>query len=147
MLPPTASFLAALQPADIDGQVDLGEKEMLLAALQFYFRTAQWWNTVRKELNDDNDLDKLYEALRTSGERYDILEQKTGLGDGYFAEEHETPGQVKLYAATDREKTPTTPTACRATSSTRPRTTSRSTLGPVASALKVTTSYGTSLTP
>ena len=108
-LPPDASFLAALQPADIDGQPNLDEKEMLLAALRFYFWTAQWWNTVRKELNDDNDLDKLYETLRTSGERYDILEQKTGLGDGYFAEEHQTPGQVKLYAATDTRDNPDNP--------------------------------------
>ncbi len=109
MLPPDASFLAALQPADIDGQPDLGEKEMLLAALRFYFGPAQWWNTVRKELNDDNDLDKLYETLRTSGERYDILEQKTGLGDGYFAEVHQTPGPVKLYAATDTRDNPDNP--------------------------------------
>ena len=108
-LPPDASFLAALQPADIDGQPNLDEKEMLLAALRFYFGTAQWWNTVRKELNDDNDLDKLYETLRTSGERYDILEQKTGLGDGYFAEEHQTPSQVKLYAATDTRDNPDNP--------------------------------------
>ena len=106
MLPPDGSFLAALQPADIDGQPNLGEKEMLLAALRFYFGPAQWWNTVRKELNDDNDLDKLYDTLRTPGERYDILEQKTGLGDGYFAKEHETPGQVKLYAATDTRDNP-----------------------------------------
>ena len=70
----------------------------------FFFGPAQWWNTVRKELNDDNDLDKLYETLRTSGGRYDILEQKTGLGDGYFAKEHQTPGQVKLYVATDTRK-------------------------------------------
>ena len=109
MLPPNASFLAALQPADIDGQPNLGEKEMLLAALQFYFGPAKWWNTVRKEMNDDNDLDKLYETLRTSGERYEILEQKTGLGDGYFAEEHQTPGQVKLYAATDTRDNPDNP--------------------------------------
>jgi hypothetical protein len=109
MLPPDGSFLAALQAADIDGQPNLGEKEMLLAALQFYFGPAQWWNTVRKELNDDNDLDKLYETLRTSGERYEILEQKTGLGDGYFAEEHHTPGQVKLYAATDMRDNPDNP--------------------------------------
>jgi peptidoglycan hydrolase-like protein with peptidoglycan-binding domain len=109
MLPPDGSFLAALQPADIDGQPNLGEKEMLVAALQFYFGPAQWWNAVRKEMNDDNDLDKLYETLRTSGERYDILEQKTGLGDGYFAKEHETPGQVKLYAATDTRDNPDNP--------------------------------------
>ena len=107
-LPPNGSFLAALQPADIDGQPNLGEKEMLLAALQFYFGPAQWWNTVRKEMNDD-DLDKLYETLRTSGERYDILEQKTGLGDGYFAKEHQAPGQVKLYAATDTLDNPDNP--------------------------------------
>ena len=109
MLPPDASFLAALQPADIDGQPNLGEKEMLLAALRFYFGTAQFWNTVRKELNDDNDLDKLYETLRTSGERYDILEWQTGLGPGYFAEEHQTPGQVKLCAATDTRDNPDNP--------------------------------------
>ena len=106
MLPPDGSFLAALRPADIDGQPTLGEKEMLLAALQFYFGPAQWWNAVRKELNDDNDLDKLYDILRTPGERYDILEQKTGLGDGYFAKEHETPGHVKLYAATGTRDNP-----------------------------------------
>ena len=86
MLPPTASFLAALRPADIDGQPDSDEKEMLLAALRFYFGPAQWCNTVRKELNDDNDLDKLHDTLHSPGERYDILERKTGLGDGYFAQ-------------------------------------------------------------
>ena len=109
MLPPTASFLAALQPADIDGQPDSGEKEMLLAALRFYFGPAQWWNTVRKELNDDNDLDKLHDTLHSPGERYDILERKTGLGDGYFAQEHQIPGQVKLYAATDTRDNPDNP--------------------------------------
>ncbi len=109
MLPPTASFLAALQPADIDGQLDSGEKEMLLAALRFYFGTAQWWNTVRKELSDDNDLDKLHDTLHSPGERYDILERKTSLGDGYFAQEHQIPGQVKLYAATDTRDYPENP--------------------------------------
>ena len=109
MLPPNASFLDALQPADIDGQLDTGEKEMLLAALRFYFRTAQWWNTVRKELNDDNDLDRLHDTLRSPGERYDILERKTRLGDGYFAQEHRIPNQVKLYAATDTRDHPENP--------------------------------------
>jgi hypothetical protein len=109
MLPPTGSFLATLQPADIDGQLDSGEKEMLLAALRFYFGTAQWWNTVRKELSDDNDLDKLHDTLQSPGERYDILERKTSLGDGYFAEEHRIPGQVKLYAATDTRDYPENP--------------------------------------
>ena len=109
MLPPTASFLAGLQPADIDGQLDSGEKEMLLAALRFYFWTAQWWNTVRKELSDDNDLDKLHDTLHSPGERYDILERKTSLGDGYFAQEHRIPGQVKLYAATDTRVYPENP--------------------------------------
>jgi hypothetical protein len=109
MLPPTASFLAALQPADIDGQLDSGEKEMLLAALRFYFGTAQWWNTVRKELSDDNDLDKLHDTLHSPGERYDILERKTSLGDGYFAQEHRIPGQVKLYATTDTRDYPENP--------------------------------------
>jgi hypothetical protein len=109
MLPPTASFLAALRPADIDGQPDSGEKEMLLAALRFYFGPAQWWNTVRKELSDDNDLDKLHDTLHSPGERYDILERKTSLGDGYFAQEHQIPGQVKLYAATDTRDYPENP--------------------------------------
>lgn len=109
MLPPTASFLAALQPADIDGQLDSGEKELLLAALRFYFGTAQWWNTVRKELSDDNDLDKLHDTLHSPGERYDILERKTSLGDGYFAQEHQIPSQVKLYAATDTRDYPENP--------------------------------------
>ena len=109
MLPPTASFLAALQPADIDGQPDSGEKEMLLAALRFYFGPAQWCNTVRKELNDDNDLDKLHDTLHSPGERYDILERKTGLGDGYFTQEHQIPDQVKLYAATDTRDNPDNP--------------------------------------
>ena len=96
MLPPDGTFLAALQPEDIDGP-STGEKEMLLAALRFYFGPAQWWNTVEKD--EKADLDKLYDTLRKPGERYDILEEKTTLGDGYFDQEHQTPGDVKLYAA------------------------------------------------
>ena len=46
-----------------------------------------------------------------------------------------------------RETTARTPTACQATFSMKRKTTSRSTLGQVASALRVARSYGTSLTP
>ena len=35
-------------------------------------------------------------------ERYKILETQTALGPGYFAQEHQAPDQVKLYAATDK---------------------------------------------
>ena len=148
MLPPDGSFLAALQPADIDGQPDLGEKEMLLAALQFYFGPAQWWNTVRKELNNDNDLDKLHDTLRTPGERYDILEQKTGLPDGYFAEEHQTPGQVKLYAATDTRNNPDNPDRLPSYFLYEAKNNLTFYVGPGRVRLfSVTTSYGTSLTP
>ncbi len=108
MLPPDGSFLKALQPSDIDHQ-NLDEKEMLLTALQFYFGPGQWWNTVRKEVNNESDFNRLHDILRSSGERYDILEQKTSLSDGYFAEEHPAPGQVKLYAAPDTRENPDNP--------------------------------------
>ena len=109
MLPPDGSFLAKLKPADINGPPSKGEKEMLLTALQFYFVVAQWWNTVRKELNNESDLNGLHDLLRRAGERYDILEQNTSLSNGYFAEEHQTPGRVKLYAAPDTRKNPDNP--------------------------------------
>jgi hypothetical protein len=48
VLPPDGSFLDAVKPADIDGPPSLGEKEMLLGALRFYFGPAQWWNAVAK---------------------------------------------------------------------------------------------------
>jgi hypothetical protein len=48
MVPPDGSFLDAVKPADIDGPPSLGEKEMLLGALRFYFGPAQWWNAVAK---------------------------------------------------------------------------------------------------
>ena len=108
MLPPDGSFLKALQPSDIDYQ-NLDEKEILLTALQFYFGPGQWWNTVRKEVNNESDFNRLHDILRSSGERYDILEQKTSLSDGYFTEEHPAPGQVKLYAAPDTRENPDNP--------------------------------------
>jgi hypothetical protein len=109
MLPPDGSFLKALHPSDIDGQPNLDEKEILLIALQFYFGPGLWWNTVRNELNNEGDLNTLHDILRAPGERYDILEQKTSLSDGYFAEEHQAPGQVKLYAAPDTRENPDNP--------------------------------------
>ena len=67
MLPPDGSFLAAIRPADIDGQLNSGKKEILLAALQFYFGSAQWWNTVRKEPNNDHDFDRLHDYSLRAG--------------------------------------------------------------------------------
>ena len=44
--------LAALQPADIDGPPSLGEKEMLLTALRFYFGPAKQLKAVAKDKPD-----------------------------------------------------------------------------------------------
>jgi hypothetical protein len=48
ILPPDASFLAALQVDNVVGQAELAyqEKEMLLGALRFYFGPGQWWDAV-----------------------------------------------------------------------------------------------------
>lgn len=98
MLPPDESFLAALQPADFDGQPNFREKEMLLAALRFYFGPAQGWHAVH-DVTDVNSLNQLNTTLRQPGERYEMLEQQTGLPAGYFAAAHEATGQVKLHVA------------------------------------------------
>jgi len=98
MLPPDESFLAALQPAHVDGQPNFREKEMLLAALRFYFGPAQGWSTVQN-VTDVNSLNQLNTTLRQPGERYEMLEQQTGLPAGYFAAAYPATGQVKLYAA------------------------------------------------
>jgi len=83
MLPPDGSFLNALKPADVNGEPDLGEKEMLLAALRFYFGPAQWWNAVAK----DKGLGPLRFYFRPD------------LGcPWYFSYAHPVPDQVKLYA-------------------------------------------------
>jgi hypothetical protein len=101
MLPPDELFLSAVQPVDVDGQPNLLEKKMLLAALRFYFGPGQWWNTVR-DVTDVNSLDRLNTTLRQPGERYETLEQQTGLGANYFANDHPNTDQVKLYAAATR---------------------------------------------
>lgn len=48
ILPPDASFLAALQVDNVVGPAELAdqEKEMLLVALRFYFGPGQWWDAV-----------------------------------------------------------------------------------------------------
>ena len=48
-------------------------------------------------------------TLCAPGERYEILEDKTGLSDGYFSEEHQTPADVALYAAADTRNNPDNP--------------------------------------
>jgi hypothetical protein len=101
MLPPDELFLSAVQSVDVDGQPNLVEKKMLLAALRFYFGPGQWWNTVR-DVTDVNALDRLNTTLRQPGERYETLEQQTGLGANYFANDHPNTDQVKLYAAATR---------------------------------------------
>jgi hypothetical protein len=90
-----------VQSVDVDGQPNLVEKKMLLAALRFYFGPGQWWNTVR-DVTDVNALDRLNTTLRQPGERYETLEQQTGLGANYFANDHPNTDQVKLYAAATR---------------------------------------------
>ena len=71
---------------------------MILVALRFYFGPAQGWNSVQN-VTDANSLNQLNSTLRQPGERYEMLEQQTGLPVGYFAAAHAAPGQVKLYAA------------------------------------------------
>jgi hypothetical protein len=98
MLPPDESFLAALKPADVDGQPNLREKEMLLTALRFYFGPAQGWGKVQ-DVTDANSLNQLNTIIRQPGERYEMLEQQTSLGAGYFGAAQPATDQVKLYAA------------------------------------------------
>jgi hypothetical protein len=98
MIPPDEFFLAALQPADIDGQPNPREKEMVLTALRFYFGPAQGWGGVRN-VSEPTSLNELNEILRRPGERYELLEQKTSLPAGYFAADQPATSTVKLYAA------------------------------------------------
>ncbi|HEY5706175.1 MAG TPA: hypothetical protein VIS96_11440 [Terrimicrobiaceae bacterium] len=94
------AILAKLQPDNIDGPLNSSEKEMLLGALRFYFGPAQQpWNALTKD--KVGDLDDLNTEARKPGGRYEILEQQTGLDQGYFARTHQATDQVKLYAATD----------------------------------------------
>ena len=97
---PICRSWAALRPDDIDGPPSKGEKEMLLSALRFYFGPAKKLKAVAKDIPDLGGLNAL---LR---ERYKMLETQTALPDGYFAQEHQAPGQVKLYAATDTRNKP-----------------------------------------
>jgi hypothetical protein len=97
MLPPDESFLSGLEPADVDGPLNLREKEIILAALRFYFGPAQEWGTVR-DVTDVNSLNELNVGLREPGRRYQMLEQQTGLPAGYFAASHPATSEVKLYA-------------------------------------------------
>jgi hypothetical protein len=97
MLPSDESFLAAVEAAEIDGPLTLREKEMVLAALRFYFGPAQGWGTVR-DVTDANSLNELNITLREPGRRYQMLEQRTGLPAGYFAAPQPGAAQVKLYA-------------------------------------------------
>jgi hypothetical protein len=98
MLPPDESFLAALQPNDVDGPPNFREKEMLLTTLRFYFGTAQGWGMVH-DVSDPQSLNELNVILREPGERYEILELHTCLPDGYFATPQPAIGQVRLYVA------------------------------------------------
>jgi len=97
MLPLDESFLATLQPADVDGQPNLREKEMVLTALRFYFGPAQGWGAVH-DVTEPNSLNELDAILRRPGERYELLEQQTGLSAGYFAADQPATNQVKLHA-------------------------------------------------
>jgi hypothetical protein len=104
MLPPEGSFLNAQKATDVDGYLFPPEKEMLLEALKFYFGAAQWWNAVTYDVTSKETLESLDNDLRKKGGRYEILEEQTGLGDGYFGKEHPPTDQVKLYAATETRK-------------------------------------------
>ena len=83
--------LANFRPEEVDGPLILAEKEMLVAALQFFFGPGQFWEAV---VNNEPSKD-----LR---EVYTILEGQTGLGKNYFGYEHPPTDQVKLYAATNK---------------------------------------------
>jgi hypothetical protein len=102
------AFLGGLQagnvvgPQDPDPEKNLteDEKEMLLGALRFYFGPAtKFWGALTKDALTLDNLNDLNRDLRKPGERYEILEQQTDLGLGYFASTHQVPDQVKLYAA------------------------------------------------
>ena len=95
MLPRDELFLAALQAADVDGQLTSGrEKEILLVALRFYFGPAQEWNKVVQD-----GLGTTKDELKG---RYKLLEDQTSLDEGYFAGNHKAPDKVKLYVAIER---------------------------------------------
>lgn len=97
MLPADESFLSALQPADLDGNLNLREKEMLLATLRFFFGPAQGWGAVH-DVSDPASLAVLNTTLRLPGERYDLLEQGTSLPGGFFGSTHVPTAQAKLHA-------------------------------------------------
>jgi hypothetical protein len=97
---------AELRPDSLVGSPDPSEKKMLLAALRFYFGPAQWWKALTKDKLTQDDLNNLNGALRKPGERYELLEQQTDLGQGYFGRDHQATDQVKLYAATNTRNNP-----------------------------------------
>jgi hypothetical protein len=85
---------------DSDPQKDLDQKQMLLAALRFWFGPAtKFWNAVTKDkIGNLNDANK---GLRKPDGPYETLE-KAGLGPGYFDRVHQGSDQVKLYAAKEQ---------------------------------------------
>ena len=99
MLPSDESFLVALQPADVDGQLNIREKEMLLAVLRFYFGPANKWGQVEDVTGNADEMAFIDSLLRQPGDRYEALEKQTSLGEGYFDGVHQATDQVKLYAA------------------------------------------------
>jgi hypothetical protein len=88
--PIVGPVLAKFQPEEIDGPLELVEKEMLVAALRFYFGPAQFW----KAVVDNKPSEDLSEV-------YTILEDQTGLGAKYFGYKHPPTDQVELYAVTN----------------------------------------------
>jgi len=88
--PIAGPVLAKFRPEEVDGSLILVEKQMLLAALRFFFGPAQFWEAIV-----DNEPSKDLSGV------YKILEEQTGLGKGYFGTPHPPTDQVKLYAATN----------------------------------------------
>jgi len=98
------SFLDELKARDVVGPPSLGEseKEMLLSALRFYFVPAtKFWNAVTNDNLKPEHLNGANKENRKRGGRYEILEQQTGLGPGYFDRPRRGSYPVKLYAARD----------------------------------------------
>ncbi|MEW4453787.1 hypothetical protein AB1L30_14025 [Bremerella sp. JC817] len=98
MFPLDESFLAAINPSDVHGGINLREKEMVLTTLRFYFGPAQGWGAVH-DVSDPGSLNQLNHTLRQPGERYDLLESQTPLAAGHFSQGHASTGMVTLYVA------------------------------------------------
>ena len=109
--PIVGPVLAKFQPEEVDGPLKLAEKEMLLAALQFYFGPAQFWKAV---VNNDPLRTRPLQTIQNFG-------RANGPGEELLRDQH-----IRLQTRSNSTPRPTSgtlqtiPSAYRATFSTKP---------------------------